>query len=257
MDSVRLRHGEKAFLNALNRDESIRYPVQGKVAETAEKVSLIIQTELGLLGVADKFVDYQSHVYQMKKEMIVIFQLVVRLAKCLVDCLINAGDGISLLNCLNVLQCFSAHCWNDSCKIFRQLPNIRDASCMIFQAKGLRNLEQLHQLKSYEIEKHLGRKPPFGTTLIAAIDKFPKLALNMQSVNESIKITIRMVGGARSTQGWTNLLVYGEDGKILEFRRFRIASLYDEVSVSIPNSTKTIKARLICETMSMSTKFSI
>ncbi|KAI9323195.1 Sec63 Brl domain-containing protein [Dichotomocladium elegans] len=177
--SMRFAAGEKPFLNSLQKNPNIRYPINGKVTTTADKVFLVIQCVLG---------DVSLHGGAMGNSLALasfqILQHARRITKCIIDCSIHEKDAIKLKHALEFHRCLSAKMWGNSSHILRQVERIGPRMAKNLLNAGISTFEQLRKVDSSRIEVILHRNPPFGSQIKETVDMIPHFALEFQQVGK-------------------------------------------------------------------------
>ncbi|RUS21409.1 Sec63 Brl domain-containing protein [Endogone sp. FLAS-F59071] len=116
---LRFQQGEKQILNTLNKNPNIRFPLKGRATTVADKVFLLIQCNLGSIPLSDPKMGGS-----MTLESYSIMSQATRIAKCIIDCVVQKKDSISLRYALDLYRSLRAKVWENSPLILRQLEGI-------------------------------------------------------------------------------------------------------------------------------------
>ncbi|KAI7853861.1 P-loop containing nucleoside triphosphate hydrolase protein [Circinella umbellata] len=156
-EAMRFTVGEKPFLNALQNNVNIRFPISCKVATIADKIFLVIQCVLG---------DISLHTSTMGASLaLASFQILLyasRIAKCIIDCSVYDQDAIRLTYTLELYRCIQAKMWTTSSYPLRQIEKIGPKYAKMLAKAGIKTLDQLRLTEASRIEVILHRNPPFG-----------------------------------------------------------------------------------------------
>lgn len=160
----------------------MRFPIQADLALLEQKISLVIQAELG--GVEYPLGEqYQKHRQQFHQDKGIIFQHVQRLIRCIVDCNIQRADSIGVKSGLELMRSFAARGWDGSPLELKQVDQIGPVAMRKLATAGIESIESLLTTEAHRIEMILSRHPPFGNKILAKAREFPRL-----------RIAARMVG---------------------------------------------------------------
>ena len=185
--NFRLKHGEKGFYNTINGFECIRFPFEGKIEKTDQKICLLLQMELNKESVPLNQITKQKDAYsQMMQDRFLIFRDVVRICKCMIDCLHELNGALGIKHGLKLLQNFNCRCWSDSHFMLRQIPNIGEQYCRILASKGITTFSQLQRTGASQLELWFNRKPPFGMQVLKECSIFPQFQLQIETPGVSI-----------------------------------------------------------------------
>ncbi|KAG2226925.1 hypothetical protein INT45_010204 [Circinella minor] len=176
-EAMRFTVGEKPFLNALQNNVNIRFPLSCKVATIADKIFLVIQCVLG---------DISLHTSTMGASLaLASFQILLyasRIAKCIIDCSVYDQDAIRLKYTLELYRCIQAKMWTTSSYPLRQIEKIGPKYAKMLSKAGIKTLDQLRLTEASRIEVILHRNPPFGNQVKDAVSIIPQFNMIFQHV---------------------------------------------------------------------------
>ncbi|XP_025088893.1 uncharacterized protein LOC112560994 isoform X5 [Pomacea canaliculata] len=174
---IQLRVSDKKTLNALNKhktQETIRYPMKGKVKTRQMKINCLIQAGLGCLQVQD---------FSLSQDMMKIFRVGLRVMKCMMELQWMGSDAVSLIHSIQLCKAFKAHLWPDSKHVARQLEGIGPMLSQTLVNSGLTSFESLKASNPRHLEMVVNRHPPFGNRLHEAAAHLPVYSLAIQQTN--------------------------------------------------------------------------
>ncbi|KAI8141933.1 Sec63 Brl domain-containing protein [Fennellomyces sp. T-0311] len=228
---MRFTTGEKPFLNAIQKNANIRFPISGKVATIADKVFLVIQCVLG---------DISLHGGNMGSSLALstfqMLQYACRVAKCIIDCSVYDHNAIRLKHTLDLYRSLQAKMWTTSSYPLRQIDKIGPQMAKKLGEAGIRSFDQLRETDAGRIEVILHRNPPFGNQIKDAVNAVPQFVLNVQrmSNNNPTQVTLKIQVGVSNVKKiprkrygkGTYALVWVEGGDaLLDFRRISLSKL--------------------------------
>ncbi|KAK3987108.1 nucleotide-sugar transporter-domain-containing protein [Cladorrhinum sp. PSN332] len=182
----RLKPMERHLFREINQSQLILYPVKEAVGQTWHKISLIVQAHLGCIQYPDS-----SEVGKIKRQLAserkVIFEKFNRLIQAVIDCKEHDGDSVGLKNALELARSLSAESWDGRATQLTQIPNIGPVGMRKLQAKGVRTVMELARREPEDIERFLSRQPPFGTIMLAGLENFPRLDLDLAVVGHKVQ----------------------------------------------------------------------
>ncbi|KAH8599771.1 Sec63 Brl domain-containing protein [Bisporella sp. PMI_857] len=174
---LRIKANERSLLKELNKSASIKYPVQGPIYNnTSHKISIIIQAQLGGVELPDdKDISISRRQYAMERT--IIFERAQRLVRCIIDCKSWDCDAVSTRHALLIARSIAAESWESSNLQLRQLPHIGPAAIRKLAAGNINSVEKFASLETNDIERIIGRNPPFGRNMLNAVAWFPLLTI--------------------------------------------------------------------------------
>ncbi|KAK9324396.1 P-loop containing nucleoside triphosphate hydrolase protein [Lipomyces orientalis] len=232
--TIRFKQGEKKFYKEINASVGIRYPLKtADIKDSGEKVSLIIQQFT--LG-RPEFPVYDGcgkHVTQFHADKAMVWQHVQRLIRCIVDCKIQALDGLSVRNALELARSLQAEIWDNSSNILLQLEGVGPATLRKFLNRDVHTFADLADMDTLSIESALSLNRGRGMKYLQDVEKMPRFAVTLKKLREtpdtsSVKITIqvavklmnktvvKMYNRKLLTVGF---LVELSNGELVDFRR--------------------------------------
>ncbi|KAK4058700.1 ATP-dependent DNA helicase MER3 [Microbotryomycetes sp. JL221] len=255
---IRFRQGEKPLLSKVNKD--LKFPV-AKLVTAADKIMVLVQVTLQ--GIASN--DLKTDAVNPMQDASHIWPHVVRMAKCIVDILLDRRDG-GLRTAMELMRSVAARAWDNSAFVLRQLDRIGEKSVKALADRGITSLDQLRQTQPNVIELAVGRNPPFGLKLIAQAKLIPNFTIELASENlevvenEGVHVTITVKVSVVQTQPlcmtkkgpmplFAMILIVTSDSEYIEaleakasdatprFRRIRIDSLLSSGPKSFSVST--------------------
>jgi Sec63 Brl domain len=260
---IRLKSGEKSLYKHINKDISIKFPVQVDIALSAHKVSLILQAELGGMDfpVGEQFAKLKS---QFQQDKAMVFQHVNRLVRCVIDCQLTRGDSVSARHALELARCFASRVWDNSPLQLKQLEQIGNVAVRKLANAGINSIESLENTEAHRIETVIGRGPPFGMKLLSQLAQFPKLRVLVKMAGKEMKpqrcIKIRL----KAEIGFLNenvpvcfrrkpifacFLAETSDGQLIDFRRIAASKLRNGHEVLLTAELTKPSQHIMCHIM--------
>jgi len=260
---IRLKAGEKSLFKQINKDVSIKFPIQVDIALPAHKVSLLMQAELGGMDfpMGEQFAKHKG---QFQQDKAMVFQHVNRLVRCITDCQLTRGDSVSARHALELARSFAARVWDNSPLQLKQLEHIGNVAVRKLANAGINSLESLENTESHRIEAVIGRGPPFGMKLLSQLAQFPKLRVLVKMTGKETKphryIKIRL----KAEIGFLNenvpasfnkkpiyacFLAETSDGQIIDFRRIAASKLRNGHEVFMTAELTQPSQYVLCHVM--------
>ncbi|KAJ5934986.1 hypothetical protein N7466_004533 [Penicillium verhagenii] len=259
---IRFKAGEKSLYKEINRDQGIRFPITVDIALTAHKITLLLQSELGALDFpcGDQF---QKFKFSLQQDKSLVFAHVNRLVRCVVDCLIEREDSVSILNALDLARSVGAKVWDQSPLQMKQIEQIGVVAVRKLVATGVSSIEELECMEAHEIEMTLSRNPPFGTKLLSRLKEFPKLRIEVKLTSKEVKngsVTVRFkfevaFMNEKIPTYFSRRPVYvcclteTSDGRLIDFRRFSAIKLQSSMEIALSASMSSPDQRIVCRAM--------
>jgi ATP-dependent DNA helicase HFM1/MER3 len=173
VQEVQLRVNEKKKLNEMNQSSTqntIRFPISGRIKAVEMKVNCLIQAIFGSLNIQETSLTQDSNK---------IMKSGLRVAKCLVEIIyMSVGDKKkkvnykTLLNSVILYKCFKAKLWHDSPHVAKQLKGIGVKLSTALVDKNITSFNDIKNTNPRDIEFCLKRGPPFGTQLVDEVFLF-------------------------------------------------------------------------------------
>ena len=250
----------------LNASPMIRFPIKVNLDLAAHKVSLIIQAALGGIDAcADQ--RYKQQQRQFALDTSLTLQHANRLVKCIVDCKIEAKDAISVRNALELARSIGAKAWEDSPHQLSQLEGIGPVAVRKLVSAGIKTLEELENTDAQKLDMFLSRNPPFGSTLLQQLKKFPKPRVSLKMTSrpflgrsDKVEANVRAELGFlnemtpshfRNKQLRVHFLCETSNGSLEHFARFNAQSLSEgkvvDFTVELLDSSEIIHCYAACD----------
>ncbi|KAK0707951.1 hypothetical protein B0H67DRAFT_671617, partial [Lasiosphaeris hirsuta] len=182
----RFRPAERALFRELNKSPMLVYPIKEQVTQTHHKVSLIVQAQLGQIQYTDSGEGAKLR-RQLMVEKKLIFERLQRLVRAVVDCKGHDRDAIGTQTALELVRALSAESWEGRPTQLTQIPQIGPVAMRKLSSKGIRTVFDLAEKSADEIDRLLSRQTPFGKNMKDALEKFPRLALDIVSTGHKLQ----------------------------------------------------------------------
>ncbi|CAG8457778.1 10751_t:CDS:10 [Ambispora leptoticha] len=226
---LRCHQGEKQVLNNLNKHPQIRFPLKGKVTRVDHKVYVMIQCTLGHIAFSDPKMGFQMNI-----DANIIFQHCPRIMNCIVECMVQKQDVITLRNAIDLARCLRAKTWENSPFILRQIDGIGPQYARHFANAGIQTFVELEKCDPRRIEMIVSRNPPFGNQIHDALASIPRFKLDISKYSEYNKPTevelfveISTINQKLKTNDngmnmFSTFLAATSDNKFVDYRRFPV-----------------------------------
>ncbi|KAI9654435.1 MAG: Sec63 [Alyxoria varia] len=183
-DQIRFRGAEKAMLKDINSSPMTKYPIKVDLSQAAQKVSLIIQSELGGNEVPNEE-RFRSLQKQYRIDANYIFKHVHRVARCIVDCEIALQDSVAARNALELARSLHARIWDDSPRQMSQVEGIGPVSVRRLVGSDIRTMEDFENADPHRVNMILSKNPPFAQKMISRLQReFPKLRVELKKMGQ-------------------------------------------------------------------------
>ncbi|XP_048584395.1 probable ATP-dependent DNA helicase HFM1 isoform X2 [Nematostella vectensis] len=220
---VKLRVSEKRILNTLNKDKhkaTVRFPVNGKIKTTDQKINCLIQATLGCLPITE---------FSLNQDVTKIFRSGQRVTRCLMELLMLRGDYRALQNAILVTKCMKSRLWENSLYVSRQLEKVGMTLSTMLVNAGLTTFKKIEETNPREIELIVNRHPPFGSQIRDAVLALPKYEVSVEQkgsytpLRAELVLTVTMTNhvkrqdstGSRRNQHFCILLVGDADNRVV------------------------------------------
>jgi ATP-dependent DNA helicase HFM1/MER3 len=171
-----MKPNERPVLREFNKSPLIKYPIKENISTTSQKISLIIQVQLGGVELpSDK--EFLIIKRQFMVDKGVIFERIQRLVRCIIDCKSVDCDGIATRHALDLARSLSAGYWENSNLQLRQIPQIGPAASRKLVAHNVHSVEEMADLDTGNLERIMSRNPPFGRKMLDSLAGFPHLTI--------------------------------------------------------------------------------
>ncbi|KNE70708.1 hypothetical protein AMAG_15462 [Allomyces macrogynus ATCC 38327] len=252
--SLYVHAGDRAPLQALNGAPETRFPLPpatglaagapgsgmptAKVKTPAEKVFLIIQGVLsGATAASPATGPLAQHADRLRMLLTIesglIWQHAFRVLRALADIHATRRDARALRAAVAVHQACRARVWFDSPRPLRQIDRIGPAITAGLANAGVTSLNDLRACAPWKIEQVAHRHPPFGTQILDAVERMPRVDASVAFGRPSgTEVTVRVanpvnrcttyVKGAAVTVA---VLVEVDNGQLVAWHRVPVAQL--------------------------------
>ncbi|KAJ3362301.1 Sec63 [Allomyces arbusculus] len=216
--SLYVHAGDRAPLQALNGAPETRFPLPpatglaagapgsgtptAKVKTPAEKVFLIIQGVLsGTTAAAPAAGPLAPHADRLRMLLTIesglIWQHAFRVLRALADIHATRRDARALRAAVAVHQACRARVWFDSPRPLRQIDRIGPAITAGLASAGVTSLNDLRACAPWKIEQVAHRHPPFGTQILDAVERMPRVDASVAFGRPSgTEVTVRVANPA-------------------------------------------------------------
>jgi len=109
----------------------------------------------------------------------IIFRVLKRLVRCVVDCQSHLKDSIGLNSALLLSRSLEASVWDDGALILRQIDKVGAVMMCNLIKKNITTIDEFINASQHDIEAAGGKGPPFGINLIGQAKMFPKMAISL------------------------------------------------------------------------------
>lgn len=175
--TLRIRQGEKGYLQALRTHSEIRFP-PAQVAKVKDKVLLLIQATLSAINLSSlpKAGGAEQGPFS---DVRMIFSHAPRIVKAVMDIAIYRKDGLICKTALDLARSVTAQAWDGSPAMLRQIEHVGEKSIKALAGAGLGTWSALATSSPARIEMILNRNPPFGSKIINAAQSVPRIGLDV------------------------------------------------------------------------------
>lgn len=115
-----------------------------------------------------------------------IFERLNRLVRAVIDCKGHDRDSVGTKTALELARALAAQSWEGRPTQLTQIPSIGPVGMRKLASKDIRTVLQLADKDYDELERLMSRQPPFGKSLQAQLDKFPRLAVEAVVVGHRV-----------------------------------------------------------------------
>ncbi|PKS11359.1 hypothetical protein jhhlp_003121 [Lomentospora prolificans] len=167
---------ERALFKAINSSKDVRWPVAaGSPVATWEKVFLLTQMQLS----GSEWPNRINH--RRKRELMAekksIFKVLNRIIRCVIDVMGLKRDAEGVRNGLELLRSLEAGVWDLEGKDILQVAGIGPKLAEKLGKAGITTSTALARMESWNFERVLSKKPPFGVGMMAKMKQFPILGV--------------------------------------------------------------------------------
>ncbi|XP_054729018.1 probable ATP-dependent DNA helicase HFM1 isoform X1 [Anastrepha obliqua] len=211
-----LRVNEKRLLNALN-GTPLRFPRAGRIKTREDKISCLLQSELGNVPIASP---------TLAQESVKMIRIGDRIAKCLLEYMrlsehqahaFDLGRYKALLHTVTIAKCFHAKLWENSEYAAKQLQKIGAVYSAQLVYAGKTTLKSLEATDARTIEAILNKSYPFGDEILQNLQQaFPEYSLQLERDSQSmLHVCVRQVNEAFVCRGTNAMVIIGDSANQL------------------------------------------
>lgn len=180
-----MKPNQRPCLREFNQSPFMKFPINGNISTTSQKISLLIQSQLS--GIEHPIAkEFQPLRRQFMIEKSVILDRMKRLIRCVVECKAYDCDAVSTRHALGLSRSFSAGFWENSNLQLQQISQIGPAASRRLVTNNVNNIEKLASLDTATIERYVGKNPPFGRQTKDRLLGFPSLTLQIHLTNQMV-----------------------------------------------------------------------
>ncbi|KAH6648098.1 P-loop containing nucleoside triphosphate hydrolase protein, partial [Truncatella angustata] len=179
---LRFKPQEKAILRTMN--SSVLYPIKGPIGDVWHKVYLLIQISLAGLDLpADR--DAVIAKRQIAVEKSIILDRMNRLVRCVIECKVFDGDGVGTRTGLELTRAIAAKVWEAHPAQLQQVQGIGAVTMRKLASHGIHSVVDLATQSFVDIERIVGRNPPYGKIMLKSLEGFPRLKMTAEIVDKN------------------------------------------------------------------------
>ena len=161
----------------------MRFPINVDIALSAQKRSIIIQSELGGIDYPTDE-QYLKHRKQYQQDKAILFSHIHRLVRCVIDCQLHRQDAPAARHALELARSLGARVWDNSPLQMKQVPLIGIVAVRKLAVAGINSLEALEEADAQRIEMILSKNLGFGSKILASLKAFPKLRVSLKLIGK-------------------------------------------------------------------------
>lgn len=242
---IHLKHNERRLYKSINSSTLMKFPIDDTILLDHDKVSILIQFELGGLEYPTYKGSGQVH-SSFINDKLLVFKQSLRICRCLIDILVSKGDAISLVSCLYLSRCIQGKAWEDTPMELRQVQDIGPKYSKKLVENDIDRLIHAKRLQLLQIMKYLAVKAATGKKILKELSNIPFISLDI-STSESrpncIKAHIQVeLIGSQPSFPWgnrfitLNIVTKTNDGILIGFRKILASRCSFEFDlVFVPN----------------------
>ncbi|XP_066905117.1 probable ATP-dependent DNA helicase HFM1 isoform X2 [Halyomorpha halys] len=216
---IQLRIDERNTLNRLNKDkfqETIRFPLNGKIKTKEMKINCLIQASLGCLQIPD---------VSLVQECSKILRITERICKALSLYLWQRKWYEGLASALTITKSIGAKMWENSSYVTRQLPGIGPALASLLAAARKTSFKSIIESNPRDLERIINKHPPMGNSMQEMARSIPQysLELNYQKFTKKLYVCLKLVNYDKiiDPSHTFSLLVAGCNNELLRKEKIR------------------------------------
>ncbi|KAI1419855.1 hypothetical protein F5Y12DRAFT_720253 [Xylaria sp. FL1777] len=199
---------ERAIFRELNKSPLVLHPIRENLTLTWHKIFMIVQIYLG--GI-DLPTDKDANIIRqdLLRERRMVFDRLKRFVRCVIDCKVFEGDGLSTQAALELSRSIEAQAWESKPAQLSQIPGFGPVAVRKWVSHGVYTVLGVIDKGILDIERIASRNPPFGRNVQKVLEKFPRLTLKADIIesrapssksNEAVSVTIKACLGHRNTK---------------------------------------------------------
>ncbi|ETS77594.1 hypothetical protein PFICI_09656 [Pestalotiopsis fici W106-1] len=261
-EDLRLKSQDKGILPKLN--SAVMYPVSGSPRETWHKVYLFVQFSLAAFDMpADESGAIKKQILTEKN---VIFERINRLVRCVIDCKVHDGDGLSVKAGLELTRALAANCWDTQSTQLLQIPGLGPVTMRRLTSHGIKTVSDLATRSFVDIERFVGRNPPYGKKLLQTLEAFPRLRMTSSVLTQNhgkfsesedaLMITVKVNLGYenQNVPRWNgrapifNFMAHAADGRLTYFTRANLnhVAKSGNIELRFPVAVRSVDETITC-----------
>jgi len=121
---------------------------------------------------------------ELAREKNQVFGVVKRVLRCIIDMMGIRKDAVGLRHGLEILRSIEAGVWDETPREILQITGIGRKYAAKLTGAGFSSCKKLAKIESWNVERILGRNPPFGTAFERSMRQFPLLTVEIFQVGE-------------------------------------------------------------------------
>jgi ATP-dependent DNA helicase HFM1/MER3 len=201
----------------------------------------------------------------------IIFDRMRRLVRCVVDCKVYDSDGEGAKTALELTRALAANSWENHPAQLQQINGLGPVTMRKLTAHGITNIVDLARHSFVDIERIVGRNPPYGKNLLKPLQGFPQLTMTVNATNNNgkpysmsegtvfVPVKITLGYGNTKLPIWNDripivtFLAHTTGGRLAYFWRGSIKKLHDaesfqlRFSVGLRDAAENVACYFNCE----------
>lgn len=178
-NDIRWQANEREIFRDINIDPFIKYPIGSTVNTIANKVSLLIQMELGHIDLKVTMLERQ----RLRGEANRVLEVMHRLIRAVVECKGVDLDGKACWVALELARSMTAKAWEGKTMQLFQVPQLGPVLMRKLVSNNIKTVASLANSDAGTIERIASRNPPFGKKMKDSLMPFPRLAIKAKIKN--------------------------------------------------------------------------
>jgi replicative superfamily II helicase len=177
-----IRRSERKNMRKLN--DAVRYPIKTKLKSTEENIYILLQANLG------DCIDTIADDIGLKNMARKVYILSGRISKTLSSCILGNVDSATFTSmhaALQVSRALQVNSFWDGGHVVRQLEGVGPGLARLLINAGVQSISSLVQMGPRQIEKVLGKNPPFGDKLLRGVWNIPCFQVVVKELTASYK----------------------------------------------------------------------